>query len=154
MTAANASLMHDVLDRTDHPLLRRSLAPVAADPAGFARRFYEHLFRTIPGIRVLFPGDMAQQEMKLVQTLAMVVAGIDESERLVPMIRRLGAAHRGYGTKAMHYRFVGESLLATLRDMSGDHWDADTERAWQRLFQWVATHMIAGAEAAEAGARG
>lgn len=149
MTAALASLMHDVLDRTDHPLLRRSLAQAAADPAGFARTFYGHLFRTIPGIRVLFPEDMAQQEMKLVQTLAMVVAGIDESERLVPKLRRLGAAHRGYGTKAMHYRHVGESLLATLRELSGETWDDDTELAWQRLYQWVATHMIAGAEAAE-----
>jgi hypothetical protein len=33
-------------------MLRATLAPVVADPDGFARRFYERLFERAPALRV------------------------------------------------------------------------------------------------------
>lgn len=148
MSAAAEILMQNVLSEADHPLLKQSLGPVAANPAAFARQFYARLFSMVPGVRVLFPPDMSQQEMKLVQTLAMVVSGIDQSDTMIPVLRRLGAAHRGYGTKPMHYRFVGDALVETLAEFSGDAFTPETAAAWNRLFQWVAMHMMAGADAA------
>ncbi len=34
-----AELLFDVYTRSDNPMLRATLAPVVADPDGFARRF-------------------------------------------------------------------------------------------------------------------
>lgn len=148
MSATAEVFAQDLLSRTDHPILRQSLAAFAADPAGFAGRFYANLFAAMPGLRVLFPADMSEQQMKLAQTLGMVVAGLDEPEAMVPLLHRLGAAHRGYGTKPGHYQVLGDVLIRTLREASGASWNDDTERSWQRLYQWVAMHMIAGAQAA------
>lgn len=148
MNAAAQSFVEDLLSKTDHPILKHSLGKLAHDPAAFAGQFYANLFAAMPGLRVLFPVDLSEQQMKLAQTLAMVVAGLDESEAMIPLLRRLGAAHRGYGTKPAHYQVVGDVLISTLRDASGPDWNDDTEKSWQRLYQWVATHMIAGALAA------
>ena len=146
MSAAPEALIFDLLDRTDHPLLKRSLAAIAGDPEAFASRFYAKVFEAKPGLRVLFPADMTQQRMKLIQTIGVVISGIDESEALVPALRKLGAAHRGYGAKTMHYQFVADAMIAALSETIGSAWSPDMERAWQRLLQWVSMHMIAGAD--------
>ncbi|WP_170113070.1 globin domain-containing protein [Ahniella affigens] len=154
MNAAAESFVQDLLSKTDHPILKHSLSNVASDPAAFAGRFYANLFAAMPGLRVLFPADLSEQQMKLAQTLAMVVSGLDESDAMVPLLRRLGAAHRGYGTKPAHYQVVGDVLIKTLSDTCGPDWNDDLERSWQRLYQWVAANMIAGAQAAaHAGAK-
>ena len=143
--ASSAGLLFDLLAPTDHPRIRASLAPAAADPAGFARAFYARLFELAPGIRVLFRGDMAAQEMKLAQTLVTVVSGLGQAEGLVPTIEALGRAHRGSGTKAAHYPLVGQDLLDTLAAYNGPAFAEDTRAAWERLYAWVAQHMMHGA---------
>ncbi|MBK8286000.1 MAG: hemin receptor [Ahniella sp.] len=148
MSAAPQALIFDLLEQTDHPLLKRSLAAVALDPDAFAALFYAKVFESKPGMRVLFPADMAQQRMKLIQTLGVVIASIDSPDALVPVLRQLGAAHRGYGAKTVHYQFVADALIAALSETLGPEWSPDMELAWQRLLQWVSMHMIAGADAA------
>ena len=146
MSAAPQALIFDLLEQTDHPLLKRSLAAIAVDPDAFATLFYANVFEAKPGLRVLFPTDMAQQRMKLIQTLEVVIAGVDSPEALIPVLRQLGAAHRGYGAKTVHYQFVADALIAALSETMGPEWTPDMELAWQRLLQWVSMHMIAGAD--------
>lgn len=143
--ATSAGLLFDLLTPADHPRIRATLAPAAADPAGFARAFYARLFELAPGIRALFKADMAAQEMKLAQTLVTVVGGLDQAESLVPTIEALGRTHRGYGTKVAHYPLVGQALIDTLAAVNGPAFDDDTRAAWERLYAWVAQHMLHGA---------
>ena len=139
-----AELLFDVYTRSDNPMLRATLAPVVADPDGFATRFYDRLFDRAPALRRLFPIDMTLQRMKLVQTLGVVAAGLDEPERLVDTLQELGARHRGYGVKFAHYVEVGEALIGALADMNGPAFTADARAAWQRLYAWVAEQMRRG----------
>lgn len=143
-----AGLIFDLLTPADHPRIRATLAPAAADPAGFARAFYARLFELAPGVRALFRGDMAAQEMKLAQTLVTVVGGLDQAEGLVPTIEALGRAHRGYGAKAAHYPVVGQALVDTLAAFNGPAFDPEARAAWERLYSWVAQHMMQGASSA------
>lgn len=143
--ASSAGLLFDLLVPTDHPRIRATLAPAAADPSGFARAFYARLFELAPGIRALFRGDMAAQELKLAQTLVALVGGLDQADGLVPTIEALGRAHRGYGAKPAHYPLVGQALLDTLAAFNGPTFDDATRAAWERLFAWVAQHMMHGA---------
>lgn len=139
-----AELLFDVYTRSDNPMLRATLAPVVADPDGFARRFYERLFERAPALRRLFPTDMTQQRVKLVQTLGVVAAGLDEPDHLVGTLQELGARHRGYGVKFAHYVEVGEAMLGALADVNGPTFTPDARAAWQRLFAWVAEQMRRG----------
>lgn len=139
-----AELLFDVYTRSDNPLLRATLAPVVADPDGFARRFYERLFERAPALRRLFPTDMTQQRVKLVQMLGIVAAGLDEPEHLIGTLQDLGARHRGYGAKFAHYIEVGEALLDALAEVNGPAFNNDSRAAWQRLYVWVSEQMRRG----------
>lgn len=139
-----ADLLFDVYSRSDNPLLRATLAPVVADPDGFARRFYARLFERAPALRRLFPEDMSQQRMKLVQTLGVIAAGLDEPEHLVASLQQLGARHRGYGAKFAHYVEVGEALVGALADVNGAAFTPESRGAWQRLYAWVSEQMRRG----------
>jgi hemoglobin-like flavoprotein len=129
----------------DQARVRATLAPVAADPAGFARDFYARLFDHSPGLRHLFPTDMATQHKKLSHTLCVIVAGLDDADRLLPTLRALGTAHRRYGAKGAHFLSVGDALIQTLADRNGPGFEGPSRAAWQRLYAWVANVMQAAA---------
>lgn len=141
---ATAELIQDVYTRADNPLIRATLAPLVANPDGFAQGFYDRLFARAPALRGLFPYDMAQQRMKLVHTLGVVATGLDETNQLVQALRELGARHRRYGVKFAHYLEVGEALVDTLAEMNGPAFTPEARAAWQRLYAWVAEQMRRG----------
>ena len=124
--------------------IRVTVAPVAADPAGFARAFYARLFEHSPGLRHLFPADLSQQELKLSHTLCVIVAGLQDAEALLPTLRALGEAHRRYGAKGMHYLSFADALIQTLADRNGPGFEGESRAAWQRLYAWIA-HTMQGA---------
>jgi hemoglobin-like flavoprotein len=126
-------------------LLRTSFAAAATDPGAFAQAFYERLFHLAPAARALFQEDIGMQREKFAQTLATVIAYLDDPQALAPELRRLGARHVSYGAEAAHYALVGEALLDTLAMAAPDGLDRRARTAWQRLYSWIASEMLAGA---------
>jgi len=107
-----------------------------------AARFYERLFALDPTLRPLFVHtDPASQRRKLVQTLAVVVAAIDDLSRLLPAVEALGRRHTAYGVTDAHYATVGEALLWTLERGLGDTFDDATRGAWAAAYGLLATAM-------------
>ena len=143
--SATLELYRDVLTAADHPRIGPAALAIATDPRRFGVTFYAQLFARAPALRRLFPEDMTQQEVKIAQTLCIVVRALEASEDLPAMLRELGARHRGYGVKPAHYRIVGEAMLAALRELVGPSFDAEQHAAWSRLFAYVARHMQSGA---------
>ncbi len=128
----------------DIATIRIDFATVAPQADAFAARFYERLFVLDPALRPLFPGDLALQRKKLVQALAVVVAGLDRLEPLIGTIAELGRRHGGYGVEAHHYVTVGEAILATLEERVEGFGDRN-RAAWGRAYATLADVMIAGA---------
>lgn len=126
-------------------LLRESFTVAANDPAAFAQAFYDRLFTLAPGARALFQEDLGMQREKFAQTLATVIAYLDDPEALAPELQRLGLRHVSYGAEPMHYALVGEALLDTLAMASPDGLDGKARAAWHRLYGWIASEMLAGA---------
>jgi hemoglobin-like flavoprotein len=134
-----------VLDADDQARVRATLAPVMADPAGFARDFYTRLFEHSPGLRHLFPADMQAQHRKFSHTVGVIVAGLEHADRMLPTLHALGEAHRRYGAKGAHFLSVGDALIQTLADRNGPGFEGESRLAWQRLYAWVAHLMQAAA---------
>jgi hemoglobin-like flavoprotein len=149
---------------TRHPLFDdpRSIAPAPLDEALVARletsfrglaakadalveRFYGRLFRREPGLRAMFPTDMAAQKVKLVDTLAFVVGNLRAPDKVLPRLKELGASHAGYGARAGHYPIVCEELLGAMAETAGETWDEDTGREWGRALALVSAAMLSGA---------
>lgn len=122
--------------------VRASWGLASRAPRNVAERFYVRLFEADPSLRPLFANtDLDQQADKLVQTLAVVVAGLDDLGRLMPAISALGQRHHGYGVESRHYDLVGRALLDTLGDMLGDAFEPPVRAAWAVAYDAVATRM-------------
>jgi hemoglobin-like flavoprotein len=134
-------------------LVQESFALVEPIAEQAAELFYNHLFEIAPEVKPLFKGDMAEQQRKLMATLKIAVAGLDDPERLIPVVQSLGERHKGYGVEDAHYDIVGEALLWTLEQGLGENFTTEVCDAWTAVYTLLASVMIeaaAGVEAAPA----
>lgn len=131
--------------------LRQSWAAVTAHGGDIvAQWFYAHLFVHHPEARELFAVSMTAQRDRLVTALGRVVSHADQLDDLRPYLEDLGRNHRRFGAIADHYPAVGASLLATLRNFTGDQWNDGLEAEWAAAYSQVAAVMTeAAAEAAK-----
>lgn len=129
------------LTRQEVKLIQESWDQVAPQADMVADLFYNHLFLLDPNLEALFHNDMRRQGEKLTAMLGMLVLELDDLAQTLPTMRRLGETHAGYGVKAQHYTTVGEALLWTLQMGLGDAFTPETEAAWYKMYEWVATAM-------------
>ncbi len=127
-------------------LVRDSFALVAPVADAAAVRFYERLFEADPDLPRLFAGtDMVNQRRMLMQTLAVVVKGLDDLDAILPAAQALGRRHAGYGVKDADYETVGAALIYTLNEMLGEAFDRDVREAWCAAYGLLAGEMRAAA---------
>ena len=97
--------------------------------------FYDRLFEIDPGSRELFQKtNLAEQRLKLLQVLSVAIAGLDDLNRLIPIVEELGRRHAGYGVKDEHYDSVGAALIWTLQKALGPAWNSETAAAWTEVY--------------------
>lgn len=130
MTANEVTLVKDSF---------RRVVPIADQAAAL---FYARLFELDPSLRAMFRGDMAEQGRKLMAMIATAVATLECVEMIVPMVRKLGARHAGYGVRDEHYATVGEALLWTLEKGLGSDFTPAVRDAWTSLYSLLATTMM------------
>ena len=123
-------------------LVRDSWSRLLHDTDSLAAVFYDRLFAIDPGLRPLFANTtIAVQERKLTQALALVVAGLDRLDALLPAIEDMGRRHVGYGVKDEHYILVGRALLWTLGHLLGEAFTVDVCDAWTTAYTTLAGAM-------------
>jgi hemoglobin-like flavoprotein len=116
----------------------------------FATTFYQVLFERYPNIQPLFSAtDMRQQKIKLVQSLQLVIANVNETEALNEILRALGARHVEYGAVLTDYPAIGDALLKALEKHLGKDWNADVLQTWTAAYQMIAQMMTEGAVAVD-----
>ena len=136
-------------------LVRESWALVAPIADTAAELFYGRLFEMDPDLGRLFAHtDMDTQRARLMQTLAVVVKGLDDLDKLVPAVQALGRRHAGYGVRDDHYATVADALLWTLKTGLGAAYTPEVEKAWVAAYSLLAAVMQAAAADAQAVAEG
>ncbi len=124
------------MSEIDIGILRQTLETTLAADDTFPARFYERLFTDHPPVRALFrrnsPG--AQNKM-FAQKLVAIVDNLDDPEWLQRELRALDEVHRAFGVTAQMYPWVGEALVATLREACGPSWSDDAETSWRAAYR-------------------
>lgn len=129
--------------------VQASCLAVTARPVRLAEGFYEHLFEMAPQLRGMFPEDMSVQMQKMTDALLGAIAQIATTDtvELEIMLRRLGATHRiRYGVESEHYLYIGHALTRAVREVAGPAYSGSLSSSWIALYQWIAAHMVAGAD--------
>lgn len=127
-------------------LVKDSWARVLPTRETTAARFYGRLFEVYPEVKPMFKGDLKEQGRKLMVMLNTAVSGLDNLEALLEPLKKMGAAHKGYGVSADDYGKVADALLWTLGQGLGDAFTDEVKNAWAETYATVANVMIEGAE--------
>ena len=133
------------LDSAKIDLVQASFAKVAPIADQAAAIFYEKLFTISPEVQPLFNAPLDEQGRKLMATLAVVVNGLRDLEKILPVAGDLAVRHVGYGVKPEHYAPVGQALLETLDVGLGVDFTPDTRDAWTEAYTALSGAMIAAA---------
>ncbi len=120
----------------------QKIKPIAPQAANI---FYQTLFELDPSLKPLFKGDIVEQGSKLMTMLDAAVKLLDDPDKLIPAVQKLGERHVNYGVKPEHYRTVGAALLKTVEIGLGDEYTTTVKRAWTAVYKTLADTMIAAA---------
>ena len=132
------------LTETEIALIRKSFDRLRELKTGrdpFGTDFYDRLFVKAPETRALFREDLAEQGMRFLSTLGMIVAALDRPEELDAQFERLAAGHRAYGVRQEHYAPMGEALRETMRATLGESYDTETDAAWGKAYDMIAARV-------------
>lgn len=117
----------------------KKVAPISDVAAGI---FYARLFEIAPEVKPMFKGDISEQGKKLMTTLGVVVNGLKDLDKIVPVAQQLAVKHIDYGVKAEHYAPVGEALIYTLDKGLGDDFTPELKAAWLEAYTILSGVMI------------
>jgi hemoglobin-like flavoprotein len=112
--------------------------PIADQAAAL---FYGKLFELEPNLKPMFKSDIKEQGRKLMQMITAAVRGLNDLNRLVPVVQDLGRRHVGYGVQDRHYDTVGTALIWTLDKGLGDAFTVEVKDAWTTVYTVLATTM-------------
>ena len=84
----------------------------------------------------------------LTEALVAVMDHLEDAPWLEQQLSAMGAKHVSYGVQDEMYAYVGECLVAALKDAAGDGWTPRVEKAWIGAFGAISGIMIAGAKRA------
>ena len=134
------------MNDADITLIQNSFAKVVPIKDAAAEIFYGDLFETAPEVKPYFAKtDMSEQGTKLMTTLGIVVNGLRDMDKILPVAAGLAKDHVDYGVKAEDYEKVGASLIRTLEKGLGDDFDAATRDAWVGAYGTLSGAMITAA---------
>ncbi len=127
----------------DIALIRSNFAQLHRRKIETACLFYERLFTTAPSTRALFKTDIEVQAAKLMETLTVALAMLNDPGGLTALLRRLGERHRDYGVRPSHYEAVRSALIWTLETSLGAEFTVQAKVAWTELYDQMAATMLA-----------
>jgi len=130
---------------TQIQLVRDSHAQVLPIAREASALFYANLFEADPALRPLFRGDMQEQGRRLFDMIGAGVSLLDRPAQLLPVLRKLGSMHVGYGVQDAHYETVGRVLVKTLSQGLGEAFTPAVEDAWCAFYAIVSGTMREGA---------
>jgi nitric oxide dioxygenase len=129
------------MDAHQVTLVQQSFEKVATLGEKVAELFYAELFAIEPSLREMFKGNMQEQHRKLLSVLATVIRSLHAPEKIIGAAQKLAVKHLDYGVEPVHYTYVGNALLRTLKKGLGDQFTPELRDAWVEAFRTLATIM-------------
>jgi hemoglobin-like flavoprotein len=106
-------------------LVRKSFDALWPFRRKLAEQFYGRFFELAPDTRRLFPDDMERQQLKLMDTIAAIVATLDQGEIFQSIISHTGRKHADFGVQTSHFIAFGEALIWGLQRQFGPAFTRD-----------------------------
>ena len=122
-------------------LIRESHARLLPEVKRVSEEFYLDLFSREPEIKALFRDDLAEQGMRFMSAIHVIVDNLDDMETMDAEIEKLAAGHAALNIKPIWYRHMQEALIDTFAAALGERFNNETELAWRSAFSQIADRM-------------
>merc|ERR1719162_2519832 len=91
---------------------------------------------------------------KVLDAIGSTVAGLQESDKLVPLLTKLGMRHIGYRVSESFWPALGKAMNQVLLELLGEEFTPQVANAWNMVYGFMSQIMIEGLRRAkEAAAR-
>merc|ERR1712190_275004 len=90
---------------------------------------------------------------KVLNAVGCVVAGLQDSSKLVPLLTSLGGRHIVYNQTEEFWPISGDAVMITLAELLGDAFTPEVENAWNVVYGFTSSIMIAGLRQAKEAAQ-
>lgn len=128
-------------------MLRDSFKLLEPQAEEVMSRFYDELFARFPAVKPMFAKTTKAKQMRmLLASLKLVVANLDNPDKLVPALQQMGKRHKGYGAVPDHYTAVAETLMDVMKEFAGKAWTKQVHQAWTDALNLVAETMLGSYE--------
>jgi len=81
---------------------------------------------------------------KVINAIGCTVAGLQESDKLVPLLTNLGMRHISYRVREEFWPVLSKAMNITLRDLLGEAFTQEVENAWNIVYGFMSQIMIQG----------
>ncbi len=126
----------------------KSTAPVIKEHGeAITTAMYKHLFKAHPEAEALFKNASADQYKKLAQMVYAYAANIDNLAALEGGVDKVAKIHVDAAVKAEHYPWVGEAILAAIKEVLAEQATEEILNAWEEAFVFLAGVFIEKEEA-------
>ena len=107
-----------------------------------AAKFYTRFFENAPEAKHLFSADMERQYLKLMDTIAAIVGGLNDRSLFESIISHTARQHARFGVTASQLAAFGDALIWGLEQQFGSAFTSEMRQAWIELYEDVQTQMI------------
>ncbi|MDF1879191.1 hypothetical protein JHD46_05990 [Sulfurimonas sp. SAG-AH-194-C20] len=122
----------------------KSTAPILKEHGeAITTAMYVNLFAAHPEAKELFKNAEPDQYKKLANAVYAYAANIDNLGALAKGIEKMVSVHVKSNIQPHHYPWVGESLLAAIKEVLGDGATDEVIAAWGEAYTFLAGVLIA-----------
>uniref|UniRef100_A0A7R9ZJP1 Globin domain-containing protein n=1 Tax=Craspedostauros australis TaxID=1486917 RepID=A0A7R9ZJP1_9STRA len=84
----------------------------------------------------------------VIRAVTKVVSLLEKNNmnRLIKVLKSVGAAHSDLNLEKAHYDLIGAGLVQTVAHVVGDGFTPETKEAWESVYGVITEHMMKGAE--------
>ena len=122
-------------------LIRESHARLLPEVKRVSEEFYLDLFSREPEIKALFRDDLAEQGMRFMSAIHVIVDNLDDMQAMDAEIEKLAAGHAALHIKPIWYRHMQEALIDTFAAALGERFTNEIELAWRSAFSQISERM-------------
>ena len=122
----------------DTELMLSSLESISGREEQVVERFYPLFFERHPEVCELFgEHSVSEREEMIRETLASVLAHVEQEPWLAENLEAMGRSHEEYGVESPMYDGYVDCLLETLEEVAGADWQPGCGAAWRAALETI-----------------
>lgn len=134
-----------MLDKKVIDIVKNTVPTLKEHGLDITKTFYRLMFKNNPEIKFLFSEDKqksGEQAKALAISILAAAQNIDNLEKIMPVVTKIGKAHICSGVKPEHYPIVGKNLLLAIKEVLGDDATSEVLESWEKAYEVIAEIFI------------